>query len=289
MKTLESQIQHEALIQPIALDLGEADIETAMQAYLEFLELPAEIRESLRYPGDGLRRNTSAGYTYTSHSEAKNTIDTSKDNKHIFHYTPDILGVLGELARSRFQPEALSRFVNLAVEVYESAARATRQALEPYEDHFPGLVGIHFPKDGTVNHHLRFLAYEPGINGVLARGHYDKSTATIAIAESHGGLRIGTEPDDLELYRRDPHESIFFHGLGWVKLHKLVGRESQEIPAWHDVVETTDRVNEDIMRWALIYFINPAYLDTAPSAAETHTPLNLQTVGKLALEEQLAV
>lgn len=55
----------------------------------------------------------------------------------------------------------------------------------------------------------------------------------------------------------------------------MLGKSALHLPAWHDVIDTGESVTDETRRWAMTYFINPAYLDTAPSAVETHTPLNL--------------
>lgn len=284
METLPDQ----EVAHPIAVDVGEADIKEAMRMYMEFIALDDFQKHLVNYPGDGVRRNTPAGYNHTRAERAGNTVDTSKDNKHAFHYTPDVAQV-AETVPDRYKARELRDFLSVAEEIWHVSALAARQELKEREEDFPGLVGIHFPDSGDTNNHLRFLAYEPGVDGVLARGHYDKSASTIALAESHGGLRLGKQPDDLQLYERDPNQPIFFHGLGWTKLHKLLGRVSCELPAWHDVVDTGERINDDVMRWALIYFSNPAYLDTAPSSVETHTPLTIDKLGGLSLEDQLEI
>lgn len=284
MERLNSQ----EVARPIAVDLGEADIKEAMRIYMEFIALDDFQKHMVNYPGDGVRRNTPAGYNHTRTERGGNTIDTSKDNKHIFHYTPDV-GRMAESVPDRYKSGELHDFLTVAEEIWHASAMATRRELKEMEESFPGLVGIHFPDSGDTNNHLRFLAYEPGTDGILARGHYDKSASTIALAESHGGLRLGKQPEDLELYGRDPNQPVFFHGLGWTKLHKLLGKASLALPAWHDVVDTGERIDDNVMRWALIYFINPAYLDTAPSSIETHTPLVIDRLGELSLEDQLEI
>ncbi len=271
----ERQHIYELVAEPIAIDLGTGDVSSAMQTFLEFLQLPEEFKTQIIYEGDGRRRNTSAGYSHSSYEAAKGVIDTNKDNKHLFQYTPDIWTKF-EASKVDWPREA-KEFLDVARDVWEISRQAETNYLSKYEDKFPGLVGLHLPQDGVTNNHLRFLAYEPGVEGNLARGHYDKSTGTIAIAESCGGLRLGVNDSDLALYQRDHNEPVFFHGLGWTKLHKQLGRLSTELPAWHDVVETdAPKVSDEILRWALIYFINPAYLDTAPTSVETHTPLSLE-------------
>lgn len=266
--------------EPIAVDLGETDIETAMQAYLEFIDLPEDIKSSLYHPGDGSRTGAS-GY---ARKEGRN----GEDDKQLFQWSPNT-PLAAEALPVFKRPEAMRHFLAAAEEIYRTVTVSARARYTQLETNYPGIVGIHFPDNGKLNHKLRFLAYEPTDSGCLARGHYDKGSGTIALAESHEGLRLGTGPHALAAYERDPAEPVFFHGLGWLKLTKLLGRNTDRIPAWHDVVKTEGKqVNTNVMRWALIYFLDPAYLDIAPSKIETHTPLDLSRLGEVALEDQVA-
>lgn len=191
METIES-IKTE-FVRPVRINVKEKEFEDVMKIFENFTMLPDKHKHSLDFEGDVLRRNTSAGYSHTSATMGGNTIDTSKDNKHIFHYTPDVMQQWHRLSRSQ-RSQVLDEFVDKAQQLWFEAAKTTKVELERFEEFLPGIVALHFPPDGATNHHLRFLAYEPGVDGVLARGHYDKSTATIALAESHGGLRLGQPP-----------------------------------------------------------------------------------------------
>ena len=271
------------ITEPITVGLSQSDIEATINAYLEFSELPEDIKAKAQYkpdPADDSRRNVGAGYR-PSPKSAPNHLDTSKDKKEVFHYTPDITRVIGVLA-AHDRPLALQRFDAAAQAVWETAATAARTKLQELAAEYPLVEGIHFNPDGATNNHLRFLAYYGNGEQELAAGHYDKSTLTIALAESHGGLRLAERPQDLSLLERDPTQPVIFHGRGWLKLMEQLGSTSNRVPAWHDVVEVDGLgVKDDILRWALIYFVNPARMDTAPSKIETETPLSDAEIAKL--------
>ena len=117
---------------------------------------------------------------------------------------------------------------------------------------------------------------------MLARGHYDKGTGTIAVAESHGGLRLGFGEDDLELLDRDAYDPKFFHGLGWHQLAEIVDVETARKAAWHDVVQLDEHVSDDVMRWSMVYFIGPANMHLDSTLEQTHTPIPWRNCSKAA-------
>lgn len=246
-----------------------------MQAYLDFLHLPLDQRRLLHHVDTTRPRTGESGYMPKTHA--------NQDNKDVFHMTQ----ALGQHFPENHHglPQEAQNFLSIARIIHEELNKVAKEVLQAWEvdENLPGLSNMHFPANGRREHHSRFVAYQGGRGRHLATAHYDKSTATIAVAESHGGLRIGYSAEDLTLLNRDQFQPIIFPGYGWHQLRTAQGQSTRRQPAWHDVIDTGERVAADVCRWALVHFINPAdrYLDS--SLAETHTPLP-NNLGQLALQ-----
>jgi len=257
--------------EPIALELNASDINSAMQAYLAFLELPDTERAKIAYFNEQRPRIGSSGYV---HKEAT-------DIKHVFHMTQELERAFApNIYRLPTESKVL---LKIGQEIYYSLAKSSTEKLAELEEEIPLLVGIHSPRSGKRQHHLRFLAYQAGRDGVLAHGHYDKGTGTIAVAESHGGLRIGYRESDLERIDRSSYEPLFFPGYGWHQLAQMLDVAPRRRAAWHDVTDTGERVDDKTLRWSLIYFIDPANLYFDSTQEQTHTPIPWRGLGRQAL------
>lgn len=271
METLVKNPEKPQAYEPINLSLSTADINTVMDSYLNFLELPEAERQRLYHLDENKPRTGVSGYVRKDKSDIKD----------VFHMT-QVLGQ--ELWHCRFKlPTASYEFLNNAEEAYYSLAKSAKAKYRQLEDELPGLTGIHFPRSGKLEHHLRFLAYRDARDGILAKGHYDKGSGTIAVAESHGGLRLGFGEDDLEQleYRQD--QPVFFPGYGWHQLAEMLDVETSRRATWHDVVDTGEQFDEDTKRWALVYFIDPANMYLESTQEQTHTPIPWRGLGQLAL------
>lgn len=270
------------LYEPITVPFGEADVNVAMQLYLEFLQLPDDIKHKFHYLDKLNPRTSEAGYMRRRQDASDKP--TGDDNKHVFHYTPELWQAQRQIPWHE-KPEVARQFIEASDQLYYQLARAVKDKMAERADEAPWLVGVHFPADGTLKHHLRFLAYQQGKDGVLARGHYDKSTSTVAVAQSCGGLRIGEGEEDLTPVQRANFEPIIFDGYGWHQLNEMLGQTTNRRAAWHDAVESEcdSTVDEEIMRWALIYFVNPAKIYLESTYEQTHTPIRWRNVGRLAI------
>jgi hypothetical protein len=119
---------------------------------------------------------------------------------------------------------------------------------------------------------LRFLKYyyqNPG--EYLAKPHFDAGSFTVAVAESGPGLRIGTNPDDLEPVTHEENNAIFF-------ISSNINRISDDkrlVPAWHDVVQLDGSKSTDsFSRWALVAFVDGHSVESL-SREETHKYNNI--------------
>ena len=257
------------LYQPISLELGAGEIDEVMELYLDFLQLPEHERERIAFLDESYARTGESGYKYKDGNGVE-------DEKHLFHMAHGLMDKFNVFERTNLPMESRA-FLEAADEIYHSVTASTKEFYRGLEaEEFPGLVGIHFPRNGVVRNKLRFLAYRGAKDGLLARGHYDKGTGTVAVAESHSGLRLGLGEHDLTLLDRDQYDPVFFHGYGWHQLAEMMDVETYRKAAWHDVVDTGESFDEDdgVLRWALIYFVDPAKVYLHSTKEQTHTPID---------------
>ena len=283
MNTLVASAEAPKPYEPIITGLAERDITDTMDAFLAFLELPEEEKEKVQYFDETRPRTGWSGY---AHDRADPDIG-EYDNKHKFHMTQALAEAFRLTQWTRGFPSETRRFLALAEDLHLALAEAGKAKYQALEEDIPGITALHFPRSGQLATHTRFLAYEPG-RSTLAEAHYDKSTGTIAVAESHDGLRIGTGNEDLRLIERDQFQPLFFPGFGYHQLAEIMDRDVSRRAGWHDVIDTQKRVTDTIARWAIVNFINPAhlYLDSTPE--QTHTPIPWRGMGKLALRSDNA-
>lgn len=265
--------------EPIAIDASESDIEATMDSFLAFLHLPYEERVKVVYLDESRPRTGKSGYEHKGSASPDG--HHRQDNKHIFHMTEALHRTFYHQIWN--QPRETRSFLQNAYALHHSLTAAAKQKYQELEDDMPGIANIHFPPDGTVANHTRFLGYQDAKDGLLAVPHYDKGTGTIAVAESHSGLRVGFGPDDLELLDRDRFDPIFFPSYGYHQLGEMLGARPTRRAAWHDVVDTGERVSADVTRWSLIHFIGPAHIYLESTKEQTHTPIPWRGLGSLAL------
>ena len=145
------------------------------------------------------------------------------------------------------------------------------RTLDEFEKEFPGLYARFIVEDTHRRFYLRFLKYDTkGKGRFLARAHFDRGGATLAIAESAPGLRIGRNNSEtgilhLEEVSHEEHSAIFFPSYHFPR---LTGPEFE--PAWHDVTQSSDdQYSEDTARWAIVFFAD-VYGLPLPSERATH-------------------
>lgn len=224
--------------------LSYAAIQEAVEAYQEFLSLPQEIKEHIAFKIDSNKRRSDVGY-FLRTSEG-----THFDDKEFFHFHPAILK-----REKQFLEEnpTVKNFADKAAALWDAAVATTRKALEQMEDRYPGITAKHLDRD-EPEVFLRFLQYRPKGDGtVLAKGHYDAGSMTLAIAESGPGLRIADKTDTLLPITHQDGSAVFFLGSTFPS----VTHDNTFHPAWHDVirVKNTDAsVPEE--RWAVVCFFN---------------------------------
>lgn len=282
---------------PVGIDLGKSDLQTAIDKYTAFLELDEEYHEATRFlqteRGDG----DFGQYSRVAGSQGER--GNVPDNKDIFHFGAQTRQVIESRINGTL-PRDMRDFLDTAESIFWAGQRAKRDALQMLDYFETGLVGIMQPQVGTINDVLRFITYYPN-DEKLAKGHFDRSTCTLAIGESHEGLRIAPGQNGLRLNVTEQYldelekklapvdhiegEAKFFLGAGWNRLPKFVkpGMYDDLQLAWHDVIPSEKQVDERVMRWAVVMFLNPKIeFDDyfVPSPAETRP---YKQLGRLSL------
>jgi len=281
---VRQQLQEQAYAN-VPIDISKADMHTAIEQYTDYLTLDESYHAASRFllgnRGDG-------DYGQFTREIGKETLrGKAQDNKDIFHFGSMSRQVIESRISGRL-PKAMQTFLNSAEELFWSAERSKRDAVAELDVAGSGLLKIMQPETAMLNDVLRFIAYYPGAD-TLAKGHFDRSTATLALGESHEGLRMTPGQnararevnkaymqelqDSLEPVTHHDGEAKFFLGAGWNRLQPEYRKSNENLQlAWHDVVSSDQTVNDKIARWAIVLFANPNRDHAgyeAPSTTET--------------------
>lgn len=249
----------------VPFGMSRRELEDAAAAFFRFLALPQEEKERLHFYD---RPENRQGIGYVRKSGAEDEAG-KQDYKEFFHYHPKIEK---EFANSPLvKREETAAFLATGKRVYAEALKGMKQVIEALEPESPGLWEQLFPE--TEEHieysALRFLKYEPsGEGNFLARAHYDRGCLTLAIAESAPGLRIGKNEASLKEVEHKEGAALFMPAY---QLYSMTG--NKVLPAWHDVVQSSDDVYaENAARWAIVLFAD-APGAPVPTKIEAHTPV----------------
>lgn len=248
----------------IPFPVTRSQIEEAMNSFFAFLELPDDQRSHIKMKISPKHRRGDLGFT---HKDSKSGIYDTKD---FFHYHPVINKKYAEFMQKN---PLVKDFLNNAIPLWDAVYNVTHETLSYFEETNPGTIQLVF--DSDVPHIvLRFLKYyyqNPG--EYLAKPHFDAGSFTVAVAESGPGLRIGTNPDDLEPVVHKENNVIFFISSN---IEKII-EDERLVPAWHDVVQLNEsRTNESFSRWALVAFIDGHSVESL-SREETHKFTNIDS------------
>jgi len=198
------------------------------------------------------------------------------DPKEYYHYHPNSLvkmkAMHDEFGWGPIPPEVIALHTRFAT-IWRLANTAMSSTFQLLEEEHPELMSRFTRPEDLATSPLRLIFYHPGQGDILAGGHYDKSTFTMQIAESHLGLRARNPvTQEMGLVQRPAKEAAVFPGLLWDRMYP----DSSLEPTWHDVINM-DEVNPGLnirgrkcARWALIWFSNSTALNI-PQKADTHT------------------
>lgn len=248
-----------------------SELETVMEGFKDFLALADETKDSTKYflsdRGDG-------DFGYFKRIPGNQTFrGTVSDNKDIFHFGASTRQHV-ESSLAGGAPVALADFLDQAESLFWKAEATKKQALGQL-----GLVGIIDRHEGGLHEYAEvFLGQRSACNDVLrlinyydsdsllAKAHFDRSAVTLALGESHPGLRLAASSIETPVETRNaalqpvaytPGQAKFFLGAGWKQLQHM-NRTAAELPlGWHDVVQTEQVVDDYVRRWSAILFSTP--------------------------------
>ncbi|AIK96878.1 hypothetical protein [Candidatus Odyssella acanthamoebae] len=238
--------------------INQSHITQVMTTFFEFLKLPEEIKNHIDFKISPLHRRGDIGF---KHRDPDN--DIYNDSKDFFHFHPLIFEKYKE-----FIPDnpLIDQFLKLALPLWEATYNIVYEIISIFEQDYPGTLSKVF---ATNEPHiiLRFLKYNWGESGKhLAKPHFDSGSFTLAIAESGPGLRIGTNPNDLEIITHEANKAIFMASSNF---RKIIDTDSL-CPGWHDVIQLDEKkIGKSFSRWAIVAFIDGHNVESL-SRSETH-------------------
>ena len=220
---------------PVPFGMSRIEINSAIADFVDFISLPQEQLkrfEAVRL--DPEDRGSYVGY------RRRNPEDGKSDDKIYFHYHTLFESLFADAIKET--GDVAERFVSSARTVCTEARKSLASVVDLFEPKYPELRERFLSPNS--HYFLRFLAYLRS-GKELAKGHYDRGGATLAIAESVPGLRMGKNEGDLVEVIHEEGKALFFGG------YELRDRFS---PTWHDVVDKGGDYDEQITRWAIVFF-----------------------------------
>lgn len=255
----------------VETDISKDELQIVMDGYNAFTKLPADIQNSTNYflsdRGDG-----DFG-SFKRVPGAETFRGKASDNKDIFHFGASTRQIVEASLPAGLPPEMAS-FLNDAESLFWQAQAAKSQALGSL-----GLFGlvdlntgslvpyqnVFLDKKAPCNDVLRLINYYDS-GSLLAKPHLDRSAVTLALGESHPGLRMTPCSIDTPVEERNanlkevvhnPGVAKFFLGAGWKNLRHISQRANDLPLGWHDVVQTSEVVDDYVRRWSVILFSTP--------------------------------
>lgn len=260
--SLQKNIQSQSFAE-VPLSVSPDDVQVAVRCFFDFLALSQTDKDRFAFDVKYDERDRGMDLGYRLRSSASGA---GYDDKEFFHYNQY---ALIRFSNQTDNPPALNAFLQQAEKVYSSTLHAMQSVIRALDTEFPGLYEKTFPVGVEPTCVLRFLKYnQAGEGQFLAKGHYDRSMCTIAIAESAPGLRFGTDSEHIREVIHRPGIGLFFPGM------QMAGYTSAAFPpSWHDVVQKSGQsFAPQVARWAVVFFCsppNPNYF----TREQVHTPL----------------
>lgn len=242
----------------IDFPMSNAELEKSIESFFAFLTLPDFVKKHMDYKISPLHRRGDLGFKRRDSDD-----HIYNDNKDFFHYHPIFEKIYSEFID---QYNEISAFCSHASVIWRAVYKKTKEVLSHFEEDYPGTLGNVFNTDAP-HIILRFLRYDyPKSGKYLAKPHFDSGSFTLAIAESKPGLRIGTNPGDLELVTHQENSALFMISSNFKKIID----DDRLKPAWHDVIQTDESLlGKPFSRWAIVAFID-GYNVASLERNETH-------------------
>lgn len=231
----------------VPFSLSRAKLVHAAECFFDYLTLSQEEKEALHFYD---RPENRQGIGYVRKAGEEDEVGRT-DFKEYFHYHPKLLK---EFAGSDLlKNPKTAAYLEAAQEIHAEAFRASKKLFEIISIEFPEVYGRFFPRTEEYVEYaaLRFLKYEPsGEGNFLARAHYDRGCATLALAESAPGLRIGKDETTLKEVEHKDGIALFMPAYQLPEVTDMRFR-----PSWHDVVQSSkDVYRKNAARWAIVFF-----------------------------------
>jgi len=216
------------------------ELKQAADAFLDFLEVPGKEKMTMI-----LLENDPASHLGYAH---RNKSKGNFENKEFFVYHPKL--------EKHFDLEdpKVRNFITQARKVYDAAKSTLKQMFTILSHEEPNFVNHFFQEGKTHRLYLRFNKYdEEKIGERIAKGHYDRGGAALALAESAPGLRIGSLNAPVEIQHHEGH-CLFMPGLTLNEFTTKI-----KFPkAWHDVIQKEDKpYRPGVGRWSIVFFVDP--------------------------------
>ncbi len=259
----------------VPIDISQKELYKAAEIFLEFLQQEEEEKEKFKVYvpyknekgeivkfGRGDVTNEGSRLRGFKRKEKK---EGEKDNKQYFHYSPDADKKFDKILEN--SSEITKEFIENTRKIYLIAQKKIKEILKEIDKDYPGSYNQIFNEKNEMFGTLRFLSYYTSKEGdFIAKRHYDKGFATLALAESHPGLELGTNDEDIKEVEHKKDEAIFFPSY---LLSKFTKGEIK--PTWHGVTQKR-RFNEENIssRWAIVFFCEPLYLEEEVLWEEIH-------------------
>ena len=210
------------------------------------------------------------GYTNRSFQEialkkARGLVIPEEDPKEFFHFT---MQHHAKMVKNHCEynwgsiPPEVTTLEQAFAPIHQKASRLIIRVAEIIEETHPGIRDF-FDMRSLASSPVRLLFYHPSDSEQLGAAHYDKSSLTIQIAESHEGLRVAPDSaSELQPVVRDESKAVVFPGLS---LPENFGKDTPFQPGWHDIIKAHQlnqgrsvppKAVEVCARWALIFFAN---------------------------------
>lgn len=235
------QAQYYASI-PFALDT--VSLHEAIESFFKFLEEPDHIKNHIDFTVSPLHRRGDVGFKHRDPND-----HMYNDSKDFFHFHPAIFEKYADFLQQHF---VVHDFMLKAKLIWDVVYKTMANILNFFEPQYPGISSKIF---NTKYPHilLRFLKYNwEKSSKYLAKPHFDAGSFTLAIAESCRGLRIGSNPENLQLVEHSPNNAIFMISSNYKKI-----MDNEDLcPGWHDVIQLDESyIGKPYARWALVAFI----------------------------------
>lgn len=230
----------------VPFSIQDGAIQAAVDAFFDFLKLSDETKRRFGYnlrfnENDPNDRGSDLGYHFR-----QKEMGSRYDDKEYIHYNHHAT----ERLRTSDAPPELVELLDRLDVVFAAAVAAARPVAEQINTYTgQPLADVDCPLTC-----LRIIKYDRGQPGeFLAKGHYDRCTFSLAIAESAPGLRIGTNPEALHEVEHTNGQALLFPSLF---LEDKTGGEFRA--SWHDVIQKSeDAYRPDASRWSIVFFCVP--------------------------------